>query len=105
MARLEPRHPIPFSQFRIVALLASPLHRLERHRRGAGYGDGLDLVPVREVGMSAYELMLSESQERMLMVQSLIPHGQPVKFLTMIRFHADWPGDRDRQVVCSRMAA
>ena len=28
----------------------------------------LDLVPAREEGMSAYELMLSESQERMLMV-------------------------------------
>src|SRR6202035_1257969 len=28
----------------------------------------LDLVPCRETGMSAYELMLSESQERMLMV-------------------------------------
>ncbi len=28
----------------------------------------LDLVPVREAGMSAYEIMLSESQERMLMV-------------------------------------
>jgi phosphoribosylformylglycinamidine synthase len=28
----------------------------------------LDLVPVREQGMSAYEMMLSESQERMLMV-------------------------------------
>jgi len=28
----------------------------------------LDLVPCREEGMSAYEMMLSESQERMLMV-------------------------------------
>jgi phosphoribosylformylglycinamidine synthase len=28
----------------------------------------LDTVPVREAGMSAYEMMLSESQERMLMV-------------------------------------
>ena len=28
----------------------------------------LDRVPVRETGMSAYEMMLSESQERMLMV-------------------------------------
>ena len=28
----------------------------------------LDAVPIREVGMSAYEMMLSESQERMLMV-------------------------------------
>ena len=28
----------------------------------------LDLIPIREVGMSAYEIMLSESQERMLIV-------------------------------------
>ena len=28
----------------------------------------LDLVPQREAGMSAFELMLSESQERMLVV-------------------------------------
>ncbi len=35
---------------------------------GLGMEIDLDLVPVREVGMSAYEIMLSESQERMLMV-------------------------------------
>ncbi|WP_260979874.1 AIR synthase-related protein, partial [Staphylococcus pettenkoferi] len=28
----------------------------------------LDLIPQRETGMSAYEMMLSESQERMLLV-------------------------------------
>ena len=28
----------------------------------------LDLVPQRETGMTAYEMMLSESQERMLLV-------------------------------------
>ena len=35
---------------------------------GLGMEIDLDLVPVREVAMSAYEVMLSESQERMLMV-------------------------------------
>ena len=30
----------------------------------------LDKVPCRETGMSAYEMMLSESQERMLMAVS-----------------------------------
>ncbi|MBL8584368.1 MAG: phosphoribosylformylglycinamidine synthase subunit PurL [Rhizobiaceae bacterium] len=35
----------------------------------------LDTVPVRETGMSAYEMMLSESQERMLMV--LRPEKEP----------------------------
>ncbi|MGH7045978.1 MAG: phosphoribosylformylglycinamidine synthase subunit PurL [Stellaceae bacterium] len=35
---------------------------------GLGIALDLDLVPVRETGMTAYEIMLSESQERMLMV-------------------------------------
>ncbi len=35
---------------------------------GVGIDLDLDMVPMREDGMSAYELMLSESQERMLMV-------------------------------------
>ena len=35
---------------------------------GLGMEIDLDLVPVREDAMSAYEIMLSESQERMLMV-------------------------------------
>ena len=35
----------------------------------------LDMVPCREEGMSAYEMMLSESQERMLMV--LRPDTKP----------------------------
>jgi phosphoribosylformylglycinamidine synthase II len=34
----------------------------------SGMRINLDLVPVRETGMSAYEIMLSESQERMLVV-------------------------------------
>ncbi len=35
---------------------------------GVGIELDLDRVPTREVGMSAYEILLSESQERMLMV-------------------------------------
>ena len=35
---------------------------------GTGMRIDLDLVPLREEGMSAYEIMLSESQERMLLV-------------------------------------
>src|SRR6202043_1456386 len=42
------------------------------HEMGAkgdlGVDLDLDCVPTRETGMSAYEMMLSESQERMLMV-------------------------------------
>ncbi len=37
-------------------------------RGGLGIRLDLDAVPTRETGMSAYEMMLSESQERMLMV-------------------------------------
>ncbi len=33
----------------------------------SGMKINLDKVPLREDGMSAYEIMLSESQERMLM--------------------------------------
>src|SRR3954471_10525074 len=41
---------------------------------GLGLELDLDKVPVRETGMTAYEIMLSESQERMLMV--LKPEGR-----------------------------
>ncbi|RXT05371.1 phosphoribosylformylglycinamidine synthase subunit PurL [Ammoniphilus sp. CFH 90114] len=37
-------------------------------KAGNGIELNLDLVPQREVGMTAYEMMLSESQERMLVV-------------------------------------
>ncbi len=37
-------------------------------RGGVGIELNLDLVPQRETGMTAYEMMLSESQERMLMI-------------------------------------
>ena len=37
-------------------------------RSGTGIEINLDLVPQRETGMTAYEMMLSESQERMLIV-------------------------------------
>ena len=37
-------------------------------RAGTGIEINLDLVPQRETGMKAYEMMLSESQERMLIV-------------------------------------
>jgi len=37
-------------------------------RGGVGIEIELDLVPQRETGMTPYEIMLSESQERMLLV-------------------------------------
>ena len=43
---------------------------------GVGIELELDQVPTRETGMTAYEMMLSESQERMLMV--LKPGAEPI---------------------------
>jgi phosphoribosylformylglycinamidine synthase subunit PurL len=43
---------------------------------GVGIELELDRVPMREAGMTAYEMMLSESQERMLMV--LKPGAEPI---------------------------
>ncbi|MBY0508289.1 MAG: phosphoribosylformylglycinamidine synthase subunit PurL [Bryobacteraceae bacterium] len=40
-------------------------------RAGTGVAIDLDLVPQRETGLTAYEMMLSESQERMLLVAEL----------------------------------
>ena len=40
-------------------------------RAGTGVEIDLDLVPQRESGLTAYEMMLSESQERMLLVAEL----------------------------------
>lgn len=37
-------------------------------KAGSGIEMNLDLIPQRELGMTAYEMMLSESQERMLIV-------------------------------------
>ncbi len=50
----------------------------------AGMIIDLDKVPVRESGMSAYEIMLSESQERMLLV------SQPGKEEQIKRVFAKW---------------
>ena len=37
-------------------------------KAGSGIEMNLDLIPQRETGMTPYEMMLSESQERMLLV-------------------------------------
>src|SRR3974390_452383 len=48
-------------------------------RGGVGLDVELDLVPQRETGMSAYEIMLSESQERMLLVAEKGREGEVVR--------------------------
>ena len=49
-------------------------------RGGTGIDLDLDAVPQRETGMTAYEMMLSESQERMLMVihEHALEHAQAI---------------------------
>ncbi|WP_256481330.1 phosphoribosylformylglycinamidine synthase subunit PurL [Brevibacillus ruminantium] len=49
-------------------------------KAGNGIEMNLDLVPQREAGMSAYEMMLSESQERMLVV---VGQGQEAKAMAI----------------------
>ena len=48
-------------------------------RGGVGLDVELDLVPQRETGMTAYEIMLSESQERMLLVAIKGREGEVLK--------------------------
>ena len=45
-------------------------------RGGAGVEIDVSLVPQRETGMTPYEIMLSESQERMLLVVEAGPRGR-----------------------------
>jgi phosphoribosylformylglycinamidine synthase len=51
-------------------------------RGGVGLDVELDNVPQRETGMSSYEIMLSESQERMLLVAEKGREGEVLKVFT-----------------------
>ena len=53
-------------------------------KAGTGIEMNLDLVPQREEGMNAYEIMLSESQERMLLV---VKKGQEQEILDIFTKH------------------
>ncbi len=55
---------------------------------GLGVELDLDLVPMRETGMTAYEIMLSESQERMLMI--LKPGKEDVARAIMDKWELDF---------------
>ena len=48
-------------------------------RGGVGLDVELDLVPQRETGMTSYEIMLSESQERMLLVATKGREGEVLR--------------------------
>ena len=51
-------------------------------KAGTGIELNLDLVPQSEEGMTAYEMMLSESQERMLLV---VEQGREEEILTLLK--------------------
>jgi len=51
-----------------AGLTSSAVEMAGKGKDGLGIALDLDRVPVRETGMSAYDIMLSESQERMLMI-------------------------------------
>jgi phosphoribosylformylglycinamidine synthase len=59
---------------------------------GVGIELVLDDVPQRETGMTAYEMMLSESQERMLMI--LKPGAEPQAEAIFRKWELDFAGDR-----------
>ncbi len=57
---------------------------------GLGIEMDLDTVPMREEGMSAYEIMLSESQERMLMVLKPGPEAEAKAKAIMDKWELDF---------------
>jgi phosphoribosylformylglycinamidine synthase len=63
-------------------------------RGGVGLDVELDLIPQRETGMTAYEIMLSESQERMLLVAEKGREGE------VLRVFAKWGLDA---VICGEV--
>ncbi len=69
---------------------------------GLGIELDLDRVPVRETAMSAYEIMLSESQERMLMVLKPGREGVGAGGVREVgaRFRRDWRDDRQQAHGC-----
>jgi phosphoribosylformylglycinamidine synthase II len=54
---------------------------------GLGIELQLDRVPMRETGMTAYEIMLSESQERMLMI--LRPGAEDIAYRIFAKYELD----------------
>lgn len=72
---------------------------------GCGMKIDLDKVPARETGMSAYELMLSESQERMLVIVTKGHESEVQSIFDKWDLHAEVIGEvtsGDRLVVTHR---
>ena len=68
-------------------------------RGGVGIELDLDRVPTREAGMTPYEIMLSESQERMLLVLRRGAEADGARDLRQVgpRLRHGRAGDRDRR--------
>ena len=66
-------------------------------RGGTGMDIDLDKVPLRETGMTPYEIMLSESQERMLLVATPAMEEQVKALYTRWDLDAVVVGRGDRQ--------
>ncbi|HTP79617.1 MAG TPA: phosphoribosylformylglycinamidine synthase subunit PurL [Bacteroidota bacterium] len=62
----------------------------------SGMSIDLDLVPLRETGMTAYEIMLSESQERMLFIVKDGHQKDVVSIFQRWDLHAEVIGNVDR---------
>ncbi len=58
------------------------------YRGGVGIELNMDMIPKREKGMNAYEIMLSESQERMLLVSKKGKEKQVERILNKWGLHA-----------------
>ena len=66
-------------------------------RGGAGVEIDVSLVPQRETGMTPYEIMLSESQERMLMVVKKGREAEVERIFEKWDLHAVRIGDGHRR--------
>ena len=69
-------------------------------RGGVGLEIELDLVPQRETGMTPYEIMLSESQERMLLVAE---KGRESEVFARLSQVGPGRGDRGRVIAENKM--
>jgi phosphoribosylformylglycinamidine synthase len=62
-------------------------------RGGTGIAIDIEKVPKRETGMTAYEVMLSESQERMLLIADKARQDEVVKVFEKWDLHAEKIGE------------
>ena len=74
-------------------------------RGGVGLEIELDLVPQRDTGMTPYEIMLSESQERMLLVAEKGREGEVFRVFRKVGTGRGYDRSRDSRVNHARAGA